>query len=233
MQNIVIGIEGLVGSGKTTICRQLLHKIPNSIILHGGNLYRGIVYALMQKDKQIINNISSLKEILKDVDITTIMKQLNVEIKLEDNETVIYIENKKIEEEDLQSDISSMSVSIAGHTANNENLYIFGRQLINKYKEKYNVIVSGRDLMKIYPDLDYHFFITASLEERINRKQKQYNNKIEKEQLKQHIMKRDELQEKSGYYKTYENTIIVDVTNCKSAEESSKKILKYLNILYV
>ena len=37
--NIVIGIEGLVGSGKTSLCRELLKMIPNSIILHGGNLY--------------------------------------------------------------------------------------------------------------------------------------------------------------------------------------------------
>ena len=47
MKNIVIGIEGLVGAGKTSICRELLKKIPNSILLHGGNLYRAIVYALM------------------------------------------------------------------------------------------------------------------------------------------------------------------------------------------
>ena len=38
MNNIVIGIEGLVGAGKTSICRELLQKIPNSIVLHGGNL---------------------------------------------------------------------------------------------------------------------------------------------------------------------------------------------------
>ena len=31
--------------------------------------------------------------------------------------------------------------------------------------------------MKIYPNLDYHFFITASLEERIRRKSIQYENK--------------------------------------------------------
>ena len=35
MDNIVIGIEGTVGSGKTSICRNLLDKIENSIILHG------------------------------------------------------------------------------------------------------------------------------------------------------------------------------------------------------
>ena len=30
--NITIGIEGLVGAGKTSICRELLKKVPNSII---------------------------------------------------------------------------------------------------------------------------------------------------------------------------------------------------------
>ena len=42
-ENIVIGIEGLVGTGKTSISRELLKYIPNSIILHGGNIYRAIV----------------------------------------------------------------------------------------------------------------------------------------------------------------------------------------------
>ena len=32
MEHIVIGIEGLVGAGKTSISRELLNKIPDSII---------------------------------------------------------------------------------------------------------------------------------------------------------------------------------------------------------
>ena len=31
MSNIVIGIEGLVGAGKTSICRELIKKIPNTV----------------------------------------------------------------------------------------------------------------------------------------------------------------------------------------------------------
>ena len=62
MQNIVIGIEGLVGCGKTSICRELLQKIPNSIVIHGGNLYRAIVYALMQANKELSKNMKNLKE---------------------------------------------------------------------------------------------------------------------------------------------------------------------------
>ena len=44
MKNIVIGIEGTVGAGKTSICRELLNDTENSIILHGGEIYRAIVY---------------------------------------------------------------------------------------------------------------------------------------------------------------------------------------------
>ena len=51
---MVIGIEGLVGAGKTSICRELLNIIPNSVLLHGGNLYRAIVYALLQEEKNIL-----------------------------------------------------------------------------------------------------------------------------------------------------------------------------------
>lgn len=220
MEHIVIGIEGLVGSGKTSICRELLSKIPNSVIMHGGNLYRGIIYAFMSKNKNI-------KE-LKDIDITKVMKELDVKIELENNETVVYVGNNKIEEEKLQNEETSMAVSVASNIANNVELFIFARNIINNLKEKYNVIVSGRALMEIYPDLDYHFFITASLEERAKRKLKQYNNEVSLEELKEHIAKRDELQEKTGFYKIYPNTITVDVTKCKTALDSTDKVCKYI-----
>ena len=102
-ENIVIGIEGLVGSGKTSICRELLHKIPNSIVIHGGNLYRGIIYALMESHKELAQNMKTLKTSLEHVDIKKIMDMLKVEIKIENRETVIYVDGKKIEEEKIQS----------------------------------------------------------------------------------------------------------------------------------
>lgn len=225
MDNIVIGIEGLVGSGKTSICRNLLEKVPNSIIFHGGNLYRGIVYAFMQKNKD--DDMLSLK----DTDITTIMQKLKVEIKLENNETVVYVENKKIDEQELQNNKTSMAVSVASNVADNTKLFYLARNIINEFKQKYNVIVSGRALMEIYPDLDYHFFVTASLEERVRRKAIQYNKEIDLNELRNHIAKRDELQEKSGFYKIYPLTIEVDVTDCESVEESTQKLLRYIKFL--
>ena len=222
--NIVIGIEGLVGSGKTSLCRELLKMIPNSIILHGGNLYRGIVYALMNSGIDLKNMTSK-----EHVDIKELMVLLKVNIKIENNESVVYVNDKEINEDDLQSDVNSMAVSKVAKNADNSKLYKFAKKLIDNYKKQYNVIVSGRDLMKIYPDLDYHFFITADLDERVNRKMHQYENTaITKDELKKHIQTRDELQEKSGFYKRYENTINVDVTDCKSAKDSAKKVLAFI-----
>lgn len=216
MENIVIGIEGTVGAGKTSICRKLLSKIENSIILHGGEIYRAIVYGMM---KAKIKNTEKL-------DAFKVMKELGIEIKLEDRETQIYMNGQKIDEKDLQSTQSSMAVSKVSNTANNQKLYEFGKKLIDEFRKEYNIILSSRDIVKMYPDVTYHFFIDASIEERTNRKYMQYNKEIPKEQIKEMIEERDQLQEKSGYYKIYPQTKVIDVTNCKNAGESADLVLE-------
>ncbi len=206
--------------GKTSICRELLNMVPNSIILEGGNLYRAIVYALMNSGIEL----EELKKNMKSVDIKEIMEKLKVSIKIENRDTTIYINNEKIDEEKLQSKESSLAVSEIGKIADNKNLYLFGHKIIDEFKNNYNIIVSGRDLMKIYPELNYHFLITASLEERVKRKCIQYNGKINEEEVRKNIIQRDKLQEESGFYTKYKNTIVVDVTNCKTAKESANKV---------
>ena len=226
MKNIVIGIEGLVGSGKTSICKELLNYIPNSIILHGGNFYRGIIFALMETYKDV--ELQNLKEKINNIDIKELLDKLKIEFKIENRETVFYFNGTKLDEEELQSESNSLAVSIAGGAADNSKFYNFARKLIDMYKQNYNVILSGRDLNNIYPDLDYHLFITASLKERIKRKLAQYGDKANYQSIKENIIKRDELQEKAGYYKIYPNTIKIDVTNCNTVEESTKEVLKHI-----
>ncbi len=216
MDNIVIGIEGTVGAGKTSICRELLNYIDNSIILHGGEIYRAIVYGMMQAKIKNTQNLDAFE----------IMKKLGIEIKLEDRETVIYMNDKKINEKDLQSRQASIAVSKVSNIADNTKLYEFGKKLIDEYRKDYNIILSSRDIVKMYPDVTKHIFIDASIEERTNRKYMQYNKEIPKEQINEMIQTRDELQEKSGYYKIYPQTKIIDVTNCKNVKESAQKVLE-------
>jgi len=225
-KNIVIGIEGLVGSGKTSICREILKEDENAVLLNGGNLYRAIVYAVMQKE----SNLFKLRKLLKNANIKQYMDDFNVEIRFENRESQIYIDGKLADEEELQSKASSLAVSVIGGIADNTKLFEFSRNLIDELKKENNVIVSGRALMDIYPDLDYHLFVTASLEERVNRKCIQYNGKESIKDVKKNIKARDFLQKLAGFYKIHPNTIKIDVTNCKTIEESTNKVLENIKL---
>ena len=85
MENIVIGIEGDVASGKTTICKELINIIPNSIFIDAGSIYRGIMQALKQSNNKNLPN-----------DPYELMRNLQVEFKIEDRATVIYIAGNNI-----------------------------------------------------------------------------------------------------------------------------------------
>ncbi len=224
-KDLVIGIEGLVGAGKTSICRELLKKIPNSVLLNGGNLYRAIVYTMLQTEP----NMLKLKRKMKNADIRKVMEELGVKIKIENQETEIYIGNIHASEEVLQSKTSSLAVSLIGGTADNTQLFKYAKEIIDELKKDKVVIVSGRSIMKIYPDIDYHFFITASLKERIKRKCIQYREKNNNIKIKLNIIVRDLLQKMAGFYKIYPNTIKVDLTNCKSVKESTDIVYNMLN----
>ncbi len=225
MENIVIGIEGYVGTGKTTICRELVKKIPNSILLHGGNIYRAITYGIL---KTGLINVKEDNNKLSSLNIKNIMDKLKLKIEIENNESVIYIHDKKVNEDDLQSLETSIATSKISNYANNEKLYEFGRNIVESLKKKYNIIISSRDIVNMYPKIDYHFLLIADLDERVRRKLNQYKGEISFDDLKKHIQTRDELQEKSGYYKIHPMTRVIDVTDCKSVEEETNKILEYI-----
>ena len=77
--NLVIGIEGYVGAGKTSICRRLLDIIPRSVLLNGGNLYRAIMYILLKNGEKL----DELKKNLNHIDIKKVMDMLKIEIRIE------------------------------------------------------------------------------------------------------------------------------------------------------
>ena len=122
MENIVIGIEGYVGTGKTSVCRKLLDKIPNSVLLHGGNIYRAITYGIL---KTGLINVKEDNNKLSSLNIKNIMDKLKLKIEIEDRESVVYIHDKKIEEKDLQSLETSIATSKISSYANNDKLYAF------------------------------------------------------------------------------------------------------------
>ena len=226
MSNIVIGIEGLVGAGKTSICRELIKLMPNTILVNGGNIYRAVIYSMMKNGSKL----EELKAQGKSLDIKEMMDILNIQIKLENNETILYIGDEKIDEDAIQSKEASIAVSSVAGGADHRSLFSFAKALINEFKNDYNVIVSGRSVMKIYPECDYHFFIVADLEERVRRKCIQYNNKETQDEIRENISKRDELQKQAGFYELSSISQTIDVTDCRSVEESTKLVLDKIKL---
>ena len=221
-KNIVIGIEGMVASGKTSICKELIKMIPNSIFVDAGEIYRGIIEAIRENDIDLNN----LKE-HSNVDPMELMKKLKVEFKIEDKITQIYIGGKKISSDEIERVENSIGVSeMASSTkANSENLYKFARNIIDTYRTKFNIILSARDLVAIYPDMTVHVYITANLEERVKRRYNQYNQKYAIEDIREMIIKRDKIHEAAGFNRLYEKSIKIDVSDCKSAEKKKKKVI--------
>ena len=226
--NIVIGVEGDVSSGKTSICKELIKLIPNSVFADAGLIARAIVMAVKKSPMALPTLIKLL--LGRNVEAVDLMKKLKIEFKIEDNQTAIYIKGKKVEEKDIQTEKNSTGVSKYTSKVNVDSLYKIASDIIDKYREEYNVIVSARDLVRIYPNMTAHVFITASLDERVNRRYSQFKGKYSKEEIRETILKRDKMHEKAGYNNTYEKTIKVDVTDCKSAKESAKKVMDKLDI---
>ena len=219
MRNIVIGIEGEVGSGKTSACRELTKIIENCVFIDGGAIYRGIILAISKAGIDLKN------QSFESFDAFEVMKKLNVDFKIENKETVIYINGKKIENSEIETENNSIGVTELASKVNNKAMFEFARKVIEKYSEKYNVVVSARGLVYIYPNMDYHIYITASLDERVKRRYNEYKGQYTYEQIKQTIMNRDLLHKNAGFNKTCDRTIKVDISDCKNAKESAKKIL--------
>ena len=88
MENIVIGIEGTVGAGKTSICRELLNEIDNSII---SRLKVIRIYNLLTN----YNNTLREEEKLSEEDIRLFAISHNAYIKTDTYEKIKTIAHEK------------------------------------------------------------------------------------------------------------------------------------------
>ena len=222
MDNIVIGVEGQVAAGKTSACKELIKLIDNCIFIDGGAIARAIVIAITKSGYDLTGKDIS------NIDPFELMKKLNVKFEIENSMTVIYINNRKITEDEIETTQNAMNVSKLISQGDSKAFYEYAGKIIDYYRKQYNVVVTARNLVNIYPDMTYHVYITADINERVERRYKQYNGKYSKEEIKEMILKRDKIHEKAGFNKKFERSIDVDITECKNAKESAKKIFNKL-----
>ncbi len=204
---MVIGIEGKPGVGKSSVAKMLVESLDNAIYIEESS-----VFMIMIKIFLRISDNKSKEEILKyleKVDIRYDIIDKEVKFKINDNfnKSLNPLKLKMIMYKNL--DYKEPVCKI---------LYKFLNNVINKEKSKYNIVLSGRDLIDIYDKFDYHFTLIANDEVRLERQEK-------RDKMSNLIKEREELDK--VVFKENDNTIIIDTTNI-SIDEVVSIIKGYL-----
>ena len=190
---IVVAIDGPAGSGKGTIAKEVssFYNFPH---LDSGILYRSVALLYQESGKKDFNNN----------DILTLANSLNLEeIDLDK------IRNKEIDE--ISSRISSI-ISVR------ESLKKFQLNFKKINNDKKGIVVDGRDITTvIFPEAEVKFYITASLNERADRRFKELvrnDIKIEKKLLIKELQKRDQrdMERSTAPLKVAEDAFIIDTS---------------------
>ena len=81
--NIVIGVEGMVSSGKTSMCKELVKLIPNTIFIDAGYVYRGIVMAIRENNIDLNSNTLNAFELMEKLNVKFEMKKKLKQLKIQ------------------------------------------------------------------------------------------------------------------------------------------------------
>lgn len=152
---ISVAIDGPAGAGKSTIAK-LVGKEHNLMYINTGAMYRAV--ALKAEE----NNLSP-----EDVDEICKLTEA-MEMHFENDDLIVDGEN--IQDKITMPEISNIVSAYASIPEVRSILVKLQRAM----SEKYSVIMDGRDIgTVVLKDADFKFFLTASAEERANRRFKE------------------------------------------------------------
>ncbi|MBI5996269.1 (d)CMP kinase [Clostridium perfringens] len=175
---ITVAIDGPAGAGKSTIAKIIGEKF-NLMYINTGSMYRAVTL------KALENNISA-----EEVDKLLVMID-GMDMHFENDELILNGEN--INSLITMPNISKNVSAYASIREVRERLV----NLMRKMALKYSVIMDGRDIgTVVLKDANFKFFLTASPEERANRRYKELMEKgveVNYDEILQDIIKRDYL----------------------------------------
>lgn len=212
-----IAIDGPAGAGKSTIARILAKRLGYKYI-DSGAIYRAITLLAIEQNVDVEDEIA----------LSKIANNVNIEFLPPDHNGINRVILNKVDVTDkLRGGIIDKNVSrIACLKGVRDALLNIQRKLA----EDNNIVMDGRDIgSRILPDADLKLYITASIEERAQRRfdeLKEKNIDIDYADIKSDIYKRDKLDRErpiSPLIKT-EDAFLVDTTNMSINEVLSKII---------
>ena len=177
---MIIAIDGPAGAGKSTIAK-LIAKQLGLVYIDTGAMYR----AVGLKAKR--NNIACSEQ----EKIEEMLKNTEVELKNENGATAVYLDGENVSTEIRLPEISRMASDISAVTVVRYAMVEMQRSMANKT----DTILDGRDIGTfVLPNADVKIFLTASVEERAERRYKELiarGENVKREDVRSDIEKRD------------------------------------------
>lgn len=221
MKKPVIAIDGYSSTGKSSISKIIADQL-GLIHMDTGALYRGVTWYALQ---HCLNENG-------EIDLNTLFSsfnQIKLEFKNNDGTLILFLNDTDISTE-IRTNIVSDNVSLV---AKQKEVRDFLLQSQRTLAEKGGVIMDGRDIgTVVLPDADYKFFLTASIDERTNRRfleLKGLGIEADKEQVKQNLIERDKIdsEREIAPLKQADDAIVID-NSTLTKEETIQLILSHI-----
>lgn len=215
MSTINIAIDGPAGAGKSTIAKMVSAQL-GYIYVDTGALYRTVALYLSE------NGIA-------DEDAAAALKNADVSLKFEDGIQHVFLNGRDVSGLIRTPEISMAASRTSAIPAVRE--FLFETQ--QKIAAENNVIMDGRDIgTVVLPNADVKIFLTASAEERANRRFRELSEKPgcpPYEEILRDIIERDrnDMSRKTAPMKQAQDAVSVDTTEL-SLEESAAEIIRII-----
>lgn len=214
-----IAIDGPAGAGKSTIARAAASKL-GFIYVDTGALYRSIgLYCLN-------NNIETTDR----TEVERILPDISVQLKYLDGVQRVILNENDVSEEIRKPECSMAASNVSAIPVVREFLF----ELQRKMARENDVIMDGRDIgTVILPDAEVKIFLTASPEERANRRFKELvekGNNPDYDELLKEINQRDynDMHRETAPLKQADDAILFDTTTL-GKDEVVDELLKIIS----
>lgn len=219
-KKLIIAIDGFSSTGKSSISKEIAKKL-GIIHLDTGALYRGITYFALKNCSQ--NSEIDLDCLFQNFD------KIQLEFKEIENTLVLYLNGEDISKEIRTQEVSD-NVSLVAKQPEVRNFLL---QTQREIAQKGGAVLDGRDIGTIvFPNADYKFFLTASVEKRTERRYKELQEMgipTDYEAVKQNLIERDRIDStrEIAPLTQAEDAILIDNSDINK-EETLELMLSYI-----
>ncbi len=213
-----IAIDGPAGAGKSTIAKLVAKKL-DYIYVDTGAMYRAIAYELVRTGVDIEDEQA----------LTDACAKMNIEIKYENGVQQVYMNGENVTPYLRTEETGNMASRSSAKAPVRAALLDIQRNMAVEY----NVVMDGRDIgTNVLPNAETKIYLTASADERANRRYKELVEKGEPadyDKIKADIVERDErdMKREIAPLKQAEDATLIDSSNM-TIDEVVSEILSHV-----